>query len=275
MKTTTLEKLCKTNFECEHLSTLRQFWNDTNTFSCIGLPKKQNNLLYLCGCKARYTAKNGEVFFAESGDAVYAPQESEYSVTFYDVAPEGYTIGINFRLFDGAGEALRFSENILIYRANGGRLPLLFEEMETPSENFYALPLKNKIGLLKILLALYAEETLPENSLIQKGVAYLNSRYAENTDIGEIARLCNVSEVYFRRLFKAQTGLSPAAYRAKLRMEKAAQYLEYGAASVREISETLGFATVSHFIGQFKKNYGVSPLVYRKNAVRRPPESGK
>ena len=51
--------------------------------------------------------------------------------------------------------------------------------------------------------------------------------------------------------------------------------LEYGAASVREISETLGFATVSHFIGQFKKNYGVSPLVYRKNAVRRPPESGK
>ena len=34
--------------------------------------------------------------------------------------------------------------------------------------------------------------------------------------------------------------------------------------SIQEISDTLGYATVSHFIKEFKKRYGYSPLKFRK-----------
>ena len=58
-------------------------------------------------------------------------------------------------------------------------------------------------------------------------------------------------------------GATPVEYRNALRIEKARPYLEYGEISVQEISDMLGYSTVSHFIKEFKKHYGCSPLKYR------------
>ena len=267
MKNYTLTELCKENFDVDPLTVCKQFWDATDTFSCLGEPKKQNNLLYLDGCRGKYTLKNGAELTAESGDVVYAPQGAEYAVTFYDFAPGGCTIGINFFLRD-AEDSLLFSENVKIFK-NESRLRLLFEEMENLSRDFRTLPLQNKIGLLRILQALYSSVNKAEYPVIQKGVNHLNRYYADNEPVSRLAALCNVSEVYFRRLFKAQTGLSPTEYRTKLKLEKARQYLEYGDVSVREISEILGYSTVSHFIKQFKQFFGQTPVAYRNSKLGR------
>ena len=102
--------------------------------------------------------------------------------------------------------------------------------------------------------------------MIQKGVEYLNSHYTENPSVRELANVCNVSEVYFRKLFKQAFDITPLEYRNRLRLKKAQQYLQFNDVSIREISELLGYATVSHFIKQFKSAFGVSPLQY-KNAL--------
>jgi AraC-like DNA-binding protein len=60
-------------------------------------------------------------------------------------------------------------------------------------------------------------------------------------------------------------GTSPAKYRNELRLGKARDYLKFGDISVQEISDTLGYATVSHFIKEFKGKHGISPLQYRKS----------
>ena len=59
-------------------------------------------------------------------------------------------------------------------------------------------------------------------------------------------------------------GLTPLEYRNSLRLSRARAYLEYGDISVLEISDMLGYATVSHFIKAFKNRYGCAPLQYRK-----------
>ena len=73
-----------------------------------------------------------------------------------------------------------------------------------------------------------------------------------------------MSQVYFRKLFRGEFGVSPAAFRNRLRLDRAAKYLEYGQISVQEISDTLGYGTVSHFIKEFRESYGISPAKYRK-----------
>ena len=86
--------------------------------------------------------------------------------------------------------------------------------------------------------------------------------------ISELAKSCNISEVYFRKLFKKEMGVSPVEYRNRLRLERAKQYLEYGDISVQEISDELGYSTVSHFIKIFREEFGVPPLEYRKGRRR-------
>lgn len=82
-----------------------------------------------------------------------------------------------------------------------------------------------------------------------------------------VPALCFISEVYFRRLFKKQFGMTPIEYRNQLRLNRARQHLEYSEISIQEISNILGYATVSHFIKAFKDLFGVSPLSYRKNTL--------
>ena len=50
-------------------------------------------------------------------------------------------------------------------------------------------------------------------------------------------------------------------------MDRVRPWLEYGEISVREISDTPGYAAVSHFIKEFREKYGASPLRYRKSVV--------
>ena len=101
---------------------------------------------------------------------------------------------------------------------------------------------------------------------LSEAVKYMAEHIEENPSISYLASTCNVSEAYFRRSFKKYMGTAPHEYRNELRLNRARTYLEYGDASIQEISDLLGYATVSHFIKEFKRKNGCSPLKYRKQA---------
>ena len=102
------------------------------------------------------------------------------------------------------------------------------------------------------------------NSIIDKGLEYLQINFAKNPSVDELAKLCSVSEEYFRTKFKDATKTTPCKYKNMLRMSKALDYIIYENMGIEEISELLGYATVSHFIKEFKKYYGTSPNQYKK-----------
>ena len=123
---------------------------------------------------------------------------------------------------------------------------------------------QKRILLMEILCTLAAhssKQLVPDR--IAGALRYLNEHIEENPTVSELAELCGISEVYFRKQFKTFMGTSPIEYRNALRLERACSYLEYGEISVQEISDMLGYATVSHFIKEFKKRHGCSPLKYR------------
>ena len=263
MKLITVNKLEHINYNTIFVNALKQFWHTTKYFQCIGAPKKQNLFLYLDGCKITYTDKNGNTLTAQSGDIVYTPIGSEYKAQLSDFErPDSHTVGINFFLLDEHGDQLLLSNDILIFTNRQNQaLPLLFHRaitVNTPST-------QSRMLLMEILSTLSSDmsQAAPPIS-IAKGVSYLSEHIEDNPTVSELAAMCGISEVYFRKQFKKHTGTTPHEYRNTLRLDKARSYLEYGDISVQEISDTLGYSSVSHFIKEFKKQYGFSPLKYRK-----------
>ena len=79
-----------------------------------------------------------------------------------------------------------------------------------------------------------------------------------------LAKVCNVSEVYFRRIFKKTLGCSPKQYILSLRIEKAKELLSEGLCSVGDTAEICGFSSPYHFSRSFKAYYNMTPTECRK-----------
>lgn len=85
--------------------------------------------------------------------------------------------------------------------------------------------------------------------------------------LAEMAESVNLSPPYFCYLFKSVTGVPPARYLKKLRMQQAATLLTTTFLSVKEIVRTVGCTDESHFVRDFKRMYGVTPSAYRNGAL--------
>ena len=81
----------------------------------------------------------------------------------------------------------------------------------------------------------------------------------------ELAEACNISEVYFRKLFLRHFNTSPHKYIIEVRLQRAKQLLSEGALSIAEIAEACGFSSPYHFCRCFKQHIGISPSEYKKN----------
>ncbi len=269
MKTISLNKLYDYNYSIEVLTVLKQTWDSNNSFSCIGSPKEVNIFLYLDRCKAEYTTVDGKKIYAKSGDIVYAPINHEYSVRFYDFErPQANTIGINFRLSDKHGEPFVLSDKISVYTTGDSNYKMLFSQVDFYGESAVICPARMKSGVYDILSSLssyYREKNLTEKkySIISKGISYLENDIDQELSIAEVANMCNVSEIYFRRLFKEYSGLSPVEFRIANKIKKAKTYLRYENLNIAEISERLGFVDAAYFTKQFKAKTGMTPKEYK------------
>ena len=103
-------------------------------------------------------------------------------------------------------------------------------------------------------------------TIIEESEKYLEKNlYNGKISIQEIADQSNVSEVYFRRLFKEKHGISPMQYININRLKTAKNLLVEDELSISEISQTCGFLDVYSFSRAFKKWAGISPSEYRKS----------
>jgi AraC family transcriptional activator FtrA len=92
----------------------------------------------------------------------------------------------------------------------------------------------------------------------------IRKRPGESWRVTQLARLAAMSERTFMRRFRATTGLSPADWVTRARVDAARELLEGTALTIEHIAERCGLGTPTTLRHHFRKKVGVSPAQYRK-----------
>lgn len=144
-----------------------------------------------------------------------------------------------------------------------------FDECISLAERLCLDPQNTSLGMELFALAmsdLYAKGANDRSygEQIEKAVAAIRENYADNFSVGKLAAHVGYSTSYFIKMFKKATGETPAAYRIRIRMEKARFILTSREKSIEETAEEIGYSDVTLFIRHFKRACGVTPSKFRK-----------
>jgi YesN/AraC family two-component response regulator len=93
---------------------------------------------------------------------------------------------------------------------------------------------------------------------------YIQCHCETDASIEDLAKHFFISKSYLSRIFREVTGFSVNEYRSIARIKKGQKLLLNSNYSVTEISEILGFESVTYFERVFKKHADMTPLNYKK-----------
>ena len=127
------------------------------------------------------------------------------------------------------------------------------------------------VALLRLLFSVLDSIKTPDATTkkdtvdaVSRAMRYMEENYQKPVDIASLASQLGFSRAYFSTLFQKTTGETPYQYLTKIRLSRAQGYLQSPTLSVEEIAYSVGFSSLQRFSEMFKKQYGLSPLQYRK-----------
>lgn len=110
---------------------------------------------------------------------------------------------------------------------------------------------------------------LPEVGVERRSVADLCARIvgapARPATVEALARELAMSPRHFARVFRAETGMTPARYVENARIEAARRWLEQGTRSLDRVAALAGLRDAEHLRRMFIRRLGISPRDYREH----------
>lgn len=116
------------------------------------------------------------------------------------------------------------------------------------------------------------DKALPVNSAknverLRGIMQYVEKHYQEKLMQAQVAEKFYFTKEYFARFFSKNTGLTFMEYLTKYRLAAARSELLETDRTVLDIALDNGFSDARGFINAFKRQYGTTPLQYRKSAI--------
>lgn len=233
-----------------------------------------------------YVFVGEELFEAQDGDIFIVNPNDSHAVPTGKRAAKYWCFLINPSMLDGQGndffaetwKALSHHQISFRHRiASDQVLTELFSDFVKRYQekaDGYQLDLRSK------LYAIYAElyrrfligsgntpSRESEPSGFRRIVTYIAENYKNDIPLKILAELYGVTESYFCKLFKKQTGMTAAVYINKYRLSRAVQLLATTDLSVTEIATSVGFSSICYFSKCFKKTYLMTPMDFRQQAT--------
>lgn len=105
----------------------------------------------------------------------------------------------------------------------------------------------------------------PTGAIIMPAVKYIEKNYQNpNLSNSELANICNISEVYLRRMFLQYCNMTPKQFILDIRINKAKQLLSENILKIGAVALECGFSNQYHFCRVFKEKIGMTPTEYIK-----------
>lgn len=121
------------------------------------------------------------------------------------------------------------------------------------------------ISILYSVIHRLSTENLGSSGILSPAVVFIEKNYSSpEINNAILASKCNISEVYFRKLFTERFGVSPRQYITEIRINKAKQLLSEGGIKINSVSEKCGFSNPYHFCRVFRQKTGMTPTDYMK-----------
>lgn len=102
---------------------------------------------------------------------------------------------------------------------------------------------------------------------IRTAKIFIANNYKQDIGLGDVAKVVNLSSVYFSGLFKKEIGENFVDYLNRVRIDAAKILLKDVRNNIGEIAEQCGFSDTRYFAKIFKRSVGITPSDYRKRQI--------
>ncbi len=201
---------------------------------------------------------NGKKYISDANHAVILPKGQSYTIYGNE---SGIFPVINFECTNFSCDTIMVLpvENIDFIMRDFQKMKnlFLFERNRT-----------NVMSLFYNIIHNLSSPAISGNSILLPAIKYLEENYSSPLLTNTIlAKQCNISELYFRKLFINMYGTTPRQYIIDIRINKAQQLLSDGILKINTISEKCGFSNPYHFSRLFKEKTGLTPTEYMKRNI--------
>jgi AraC-like DNA-binding protein len=101
------------------------------------------------------------------------------------------------------------------------------------------------------------------DSRIEATIETIQKRMSGNLDVHVLARETNLSISHLRHTFKAETGLTLNQFIKLTRMQEAKRLLTSTFLTCKQVMNSVGINSESHFSREFRKTHGIPPSKLR------------
>ena len=111
-----------------------------------------------------------------------------------------------------------------------------------------------------------SEKAHRDGERIKQMLRFVQTNYAEEITVADIAKAAMISESECLRCFRGTIGVPPIQYVKRYRIQKAAELLSATDLKISEIGEQCGFQDISYFTRSFREIKGMTPGEYRQTS---------
>ena len=236
----------------ETLSILNLSWDNINDESDL---RPYHALSFRKKGNAEFIGKNG-VITAQTGEILFVPAFYEY--TLKADCEEVFVVHFSSQCKLPC-EIRKFTPD------NSQYFERKFTELYTVwTKKQFGYEHECKSILYKILTKI--EREIAETKIsdmhdsILEAVEYIHDNFTEESlSVDFLAKMCGMSDTYFRKLFVKNFSVTPMNYIKALKINYACELLLSGYYTVGEVAEKCGFNTINYFSSFMKKETGHTP----------------
>ena len=220
--------------------------------------------VYVISGSCTYRFDDKTEFKVTAGDVFYLPYQSIY--TMYIHTDDYKFIFCDFEFTEPSARRSALCSHQDLKNVDSLFFKLL-NRYRASAKNTYIECMSILYGIYSLILQdtqkSYLDKSKEINMIEAKRYIDGNFNLPELT-VSLIAEKIGISEVYLRKLFKAQFATSPAKYLISVRLKNAKKLMKYPFLTLEECALQSGFSSLQYFCRLFKKETGISPGKYRK-----------